>query len=107
MIYNPQNDKILSAIIYQIIEVAYPDKIILFGSRSIDKQTKDSDYDVCVLKKNIRNRRNFLHRIRRHLDVFAPVDVIVNTPAQFEKLKEKWFYIYYDIHKFGRIVYER
>ena len=105
--YNFSQDNILKNIVNQIVDIADPDKIILFGSRAIGKHKEDSDYDICVLKKNIRNDRKLVRKIRLHLDVFAPIDIVTSTPEKFEKLKAKWFYIYHDIHKFGKIIYER
>jgi len=109
IIYRPENnqDKILAAIIHQVVEAADPDKIILFGSRAMGKQKKDSDYDVCVLKKNIKKRRKLAQRIHLNLNVNASVDVIVSTPYRFNQLKDKWFFIYHDISKYGHIVYEK
>ncbi|MBI4646654.1 MAG: nucleotidyltransferase domain-containing protein [Bacteroidia bacterium] len=108
MVYNTQNDKILSNIINQIVEVADPDKIILFGSRASGKQEKKSDYDVCVLKNNIKNLDKFTKKIYLNLyGIGAAVDVIVQSMKNFEELKDKWFFIYYDIAKNGKVVYEK
>ena len=46
-----------------IVRVANPDKIILFGSRSGGKQKAASDYDLLVIKKNLRNQRRLVHDI--------------------------------------------
>jgi predicted nucleotidyltransferase len=100
-------DKVLENIVSQIVRIAHPDKIILFGSRAIGKAKKDSDYDVLILKKYVKNNRKSAYKIRSHIDVFAPMDIIVTTLKQYEKLKDKWFYIYSDIHKFGKVVYEK
>src|SRR3972149_2012727 len=105
--YSPENfsgksrelqDKILSTIIHQVVEVADPDKIILFGSRAMGKQRKDSDYDICVLKNNIKNDRAMARKIYHNLyRVGAGVDVIVKNTKRFEQLKDKWFLVYFEI----------
>lgn len=105
--YNYRKDNLLSDIVQQIVDIASPDKIILFGSRATGTQKTGSDYDICVLKKNLKRRRKLSQKIRMNLDVFAPVDFVVNTPKQFEELKDKWFFVYYDISKNGKVIYEK
>ncbi len=101
------SDKILQQIITSIVQLVNPDKIILFGSRATGKANKDSDYDVCVLKKNA-NRKKLLDKIyRTGIDAHAPVDVIVSTPSRFEELSKVPYYVYYDVAKEGRVVYEK
>lgn len=104
--YNPFTDKILSAIVQQIVATADPDKIILFGSRAMDKERKDSDYDICVLKRNAK-RKELLHKIYRNLNAGASVDVVLTTPSRYDKLKDKWFLVYSDVEKYGKLVYEK
>lgn len=104
---NKINDAILKDIVKQIVHISDPDKIILFGSRATGKAKKDSDYDVCVLKKNIKNKSSFLGNIYLNLSAGAPVDVIATTTKKFEELKTKWYYVYYQVAKEGRVVYEK
>jgi len=94
----------LKEIIKRIVEEAAPDKIILFGSRAKDKYKKWSDYNIYVLKKNIKNKREFEERIYYKLfGVGAAVDVIVEATEKFDNLEYKWFLIYSEIAKSGRI----
>ena len=44
-------DKPLEKAIDIIVKVADPDRIILFGSQARVNNSKDSDYDLLVLKK--------------------------------------------------------
>ena len=104
---NKTKDVILEHIINRIVQIANPDKIILFGSRATGKAKKDSDYDVCVLKKGINTNTLSKKIYNEGLNADAPVDVIVATPARFNVLKDVWYYIHYDIHKFGKVVYEK
>ncbi|MCD4784960.1 MAG: nucleotidyltransferase domain-containing protein [Candidatus Eremiobacteraeota bacterium] len=98
---------ILTEIIQKVVEEAVPEKIILFGSRAKGEQTKDSDYDICVLKKGVFHKRKLAQRIYLALDVSASVDIIVETPEIFNELKNNPFLIYSDIAKFGNVVYEK
>jgi len=98
----------LDEIIERIVIEADPDKIILFGSRAKRKDKRGSDYDICILKKRIMNRRELAKRIYHKLfGIGASVDVIVETPNRFNKLKNKWFLIYNEIAKFGEVIYEK
>ncbi|MBU0600690.1 nucleotidyltransferase domain-containing protein [bacterium] len=98
----------LSEITNRIVDEIAPDKIILFGSRGKDGGTQDSDYDICILKSGVENRRVLEKRIYRRLfGVGAAVDVIIETPEKFKELKDKWFLVHSEIAKFGRVVYER
>ena len=90
------------------IIVADPDKIILFGSRSRGNNKKDSDYDVCVLKRNVEHRRKLAQQIYVSLcDVNTPIDVIGQTPEKFDELKDDPYLIYKQIAKDGVVVYEK
>jgi uncharacterized protein len=101
------DERILKNIVSRIVEIANPDKIILFGSRATGKARKDSDYDICVLKNSIKNYRRFAYKIRSHIDVFAPIDIIATSPALFKLHKDKWYYVYSDIDRTGKVVYEK
>ena len=100
-------ERVLNEIIDRIVLITNPDKIILFGSRAKGTANKNSDYDVLILKKYARKKslRQKLYKIG--LTKEAPVDILVNTPIAYEKLKEKLYYVYHDISKFGIVVYEK
>ncbi|MEO5643765.1 MAG: nucleotidyltransferase domain-containing protein [Bacteroidia bacterium] len=101
------NDKNVTSIVATLVKIADPDKIILFGSHATGGAKNDSDYDFCVLKKNV-NCKMLLSKIYAHgLNADVPVDIIVNTPVRFDSLKKKNFLVYYDISKYGLIVYEK
>ena len=64
-----------------IVKVADPDQIILFGSRARGDAKQDSDYDICVIKSGISQRRKLTQQIYRSLfGVGVPIEVIVETP---------------------------
>ncbi|MGA9087225.1 MAG: nucleotidyltransferase domain-containing protein [Methanoregula sp.] len=98
----------LKKIVDIIARSADPDRIILFGSRSKGSQTQKSDYDICVIKKGVKHRRELAMKLYRDLyGVGVPVDVIVETPETFEEFRDNPFMIYHDIAKQGRIIYEK
>jgi predicted nucleotidyltransferase len=101
-------DKTLQEIIKRIVDDVDPDKIILFGSRGKGKSKEKSDYDICILKKGIENKRELAQKIYSELfGVGASVDVIVETPQKIDELKDKWFLVYSEVAKFGSVVYEK
>ena len=101
-------DKPLEKAIDIIVKVADPDKIILFGSHARGDSKKDSDYDLCVLKRNVEHRRKLAQQIYVSLcDVSTPIDVIVQTPDKFDELKDDPYLVYKQIAKDGVVVYEK
>ena len=103
-----KNSAVLKKIIDIIARSADPERIILFGSRSKGKETQDSDYDVCVIKRGVKHPRELAMNLYRDLyGVGVPVDVIVETPETFEELMDNPFMIYHDIALQGRIIYEK
>jgi predicted nucleotidyltransferase len=91
-----------------IIKSVNPDKIILFGSRARGDFKKESDYDICIIKKDVEHRRKLAQQIYRLLyGVGVPLDIIVETPERFEELRDNPFMIYKEIAKYGRVVYEK
>jgi len=105
--FNVKNDSTLKDIIDCVVEVADPEKIILFGSRSVGNQREGSDYDILVLKQGIRNKRKLAKKIYIALDVAAPVDIIVEGSKDFDKYKKKPYFVYYEIAKTGRVIYSK
>jgi predicted nucleotidyltransferase len=85
-----------------------PDRIILFGSRAKGNCKELSDYDICILKTGITNRRQLAKQIYCLLyDLNIPFDIIVETPERFKRLKNNRFMIYREIAKHGQVIYER
>ena len=101
-------NKELNKAIEAIKEIADPDKIILFGSHAKGKSNFDSDIDLLVLKRGVKNQRELAQKIYMNFtDIGAPVDVIVEDPVEFEIKKKDPFLIYKEIAESGKVVYER
>ena len=71
-----------------IVEVAQPEKIILFGSAARGEMLRHSDLDILVVKSGA-DHWGLSGRIRRALrGVNAAVDLVVATPENIERYKD-------------------
>ncbi|MBB4091003.1 nucleotidyltransferase domain-containing protein [Salinibacter ruber] len=76
---------VLDIIIERIVEVADPERIILFGSGARDEMGPHSDLDLLVVKSGV-HRRKLAQRIYRNLiGVGHPVDIVVVTPEDLDQ----------------------
>jgi len=99
----------LRTIVDTIVQVARPERVILFGSRAKGTARNESDYDFLVVVRDIRNEREVSRRIyRAFLDrrVGAAVDVVVVNAGTLEQHKESPFYIYRQALQEGRVFYD-
>jgi predicted nucleotidyltransferase len=70
-------------IVRRILEVADPDKIILFGSRARGDHRPDSDLDLLVIQKSSKPRYARAGRLYRALARLpVEVDILVYTPKE-------------------------
>lgn len=91
-----------------IVKVANPDKIILFGSHAAGKQKAASDYDLLVIKKNLKNQRKLVHAIYLGFkNIGAPVDILAIDMAKFEELRGDPYLIYCEAYQKGKVIYEK
>jgi len=98
----------LKKAIETIVQVAEPDRIILFGSQVRGDNRQESDYDLLVLKRGLEKRRALTQKIYLNFkDVGAPIDVIVADLDTYEQLKSDPYLVYSEAAKNGRIVYEK
>ena len=68
----------LKQAIQRMVQFSAPDKIILFGSRAKGTNTEQSDYDICILKKNVTHRRKLAQKLYLSLSGLSfPADIIV------------------------------
>ena len=97
---------ILDDIIRRIVEVAQPNKIILFGSAARGDMNRHSDVDLLVVKDD-GNPWAVMGDIYRNLrGVAAAVDAIVVTPAQVERYKDSHALVIKPALREGRVIYE-
>lgn len=100
-------ERALAEVIRRVVEVAQPEKIILFGSTARGERGPDSDLDLLVIKSGV-HRRRLAQAIYRHLiGVGFPVDVVVVTPEDVERYGDSIGLILEPALREGKVVYER
>jgi predicted nucleotidyltransferase len=96
---------LLQEIVRRIVEVAKPEKIILFGSAVRGEMGPDSDIDLLVITA-CDHRRNTARVIRRNLlGIGIPKDVIVATPKDIERYKDTIGLIFRPALREGKLLY--
>ncbi|WP_251941206.1 nucleotidyltransferase domain-containing protein [Salinibacter ruber] len=96
---------VLDIIIERIVEVADPERIILFGSGARDEMGPHSDLDLLVVKSGV-HRRKLAQRIYRNLiGVGHPVDIVVVTPEDLDQYADSHALIISPALKEGTEVY--
>jgi uncharacterized protein len=99
--------KILLDIIQRIVEVAHPDRIIMFGSAARGEMGPDSDIDLLVIKKGIRNPRDVAAKIYMRLyGVGKAVDIIVVSQEQVEKYRDSPYLVIHPATREGVVIYD-
>lgn len=97
---------ILDDIIRRIVEVADPEKIILFGSAARGDMNRHSDVDLLIIKEGA-DRGNLAGRIYENmLGAGAAVDVVVVTPDDVERYRDSHALVIKPALREGRVVYE-
>jgi predicted nucleotidyltransferase len=96
----------LDELVRRIVEVAQPDRIVLFGSAARGEMGPDSDLDVLVVKSGVEHRRRLAEDIYMNLSgVGVGVDVIVLTPEDIETQRERVGSIVGPALDEGRVIY--
>jgi len=97
----------IQRIIEEILKVAHPVRVILFGSAVTGAMSRDSDLDFLVIEKSVEDSRERTIKIRSALENFdVPIDVIVMASERFEETKNVIGGIAYPANKYGRVIYE-
>lgn len=97
---------VLAEVIRRVVEVAQPERIILFGSAARGDMNRHSDIDLLIIKE-CEDPLELMGQIRRNLRrVGAAVDAIVVTPQAVERYKDSHALVIKPALREGRIVYE-
>jgi predicted nucleotidyltransferase len=100
------DQQILNEIIHRIVEVAHPDKIILFGSAARDQMDANSDVDLLVIKRGNFHRGRLTEEIYMNLfGVGQAVDIVVVTPEDVERYRDSIALVIRPALEEGKVVY--
>ena len=99
------NSELLSEIIRRIVEVAQPEKIILFGSAARGEMAPNSDLDLLVIK-SCPHRRELAMKLYESVGgLGCPLDIIVVTPEDVERYGRSPALVIEPALREGRLVY--
>lgn len=98
----------MSEIVQRIVQVSDPERIVLFGSHARGHAGPDSDLDLLVIVAHCDHLRQESWRIRRALrGLLVPVDIVVATSEQVQRLGQTPGLIYRAALREGKVLYER
>jgi len=102
------NTEVLDDVVRRIVEVAQPEKVILFGSATRDETDFNSDLDILVITSHPVHRGHLTEDIYMNLfGVGQAVDVIVATTEDIENYKDNPYLIIQPALNEGKVLYER
>src|SRR4051794_36590831 len=101
------NQAALDEIIRRIVDVAAPDRIILFGSAARGEMGPHSDLDLLVIKSGNLDKLRLAQEIHRNMwGVDYAVDIIVATPEDIARYGNSIGLVYKPALREGRVIYD-
>ena len=98
----------LDQIIKTIVSMVAPDKIILFGSYARGNYDKNSDIDILILKKGLKNEREITNNLYMEFfnkKISIPIDIIATDYEKYNRLSNDIGYIYKTVKQEGKVIY--
>ena len=100
------SEEALEEIIRRVVEVAQPERIILFGSAARGRMGPNSDVDLLVVKRGTFDHGQLMGDIYESLHgVGQAVDVVVVTPEQVARYRNTHWRVIAPALREGREVY--
>ncbi len=100
------DESTLEEVVRRIVEVAQPEKVVLFGSFARGTRVRpDSDLDLLVVKEGAHRRKLAAEIYASLAGVGQAVDVVVVTPEDIERFGESPALIIEPALREGRVVY--
>ena len=83
------SEQIIQQAVQQLLSVATPSRVILFGSHARGDATEGSDLDLLIVEPEVDNVGEEMMRLHKALwPLNIPVDILVCSEADFEKKRE-------------------
>ena len=99
---------LLDEIVCRIVDVADPEKIILFGSQARGDAGPNSDIDLLVIEKEVDDVYEEGYRVRAALrGIDSAIDVMVRSLAYFNQYRDTLGCVIADAAAEGRTLYEQ
>lgn len=96
----------LDEIVRRIVEVAEPEKIILFGSAARGEMGPHSDIDLLIVKEGATPLK-LMQEIHMGLyGMTVAVDALVTTPSHLERYKDSHCLVFKPALREGRVIHE-
>ena len=84
-----------------------PDKIILFGSYAYGEPNEDSDLDICIIKRDYKNKWEEKAKIRKSLNnLHMPIDILNPKTDEYNFYKKEYGSVYKDIEEKGVLLWQ-
>ncbi|MDE2655423.1 MAG: nucleotidyltransferase domain-containing protein [Gemmatimonadota bacterium] len=100
------DQSVLDRVIRRVVQVAQPEKIILFGSAAQGRMGPHSDLDLLVVRDGV-DALDLMGEIYLNLrGVGAAVDAIVASPDDLERYRDSHGMLIREALREGRVVYE-
>lgn len=101
-----RDGEVLAEIVRRIVEVAAPERIVLFGSAARGEAGPSSDLDLLVIKSGAYHRGQLTEEIYMSLiGAGQAVDVVVVTPEDVDRYRESSGLVIAPALREGRVVY--
>jgi predicted nucleotidyltransferase len=102
------NEDTIKTIVRRILKVYKADRIILFGSAAAGQMTCDSDIDLLVVRKGVKDRLTESVKINEALRGMGyPFDINVMPLERFEETKNTIGGLAYPANKYGKVIYAK
>ncbi|MDR0684905.1 MAG: nucleotidyltransferase domain-containing protein [Spirochaetaceae bacterium] len=106
---------ILDRLVYSL-KPSDPYKIVLFGSYANGNPNENSDIDIMVILDNNHisktyeerlNKKIFVRKLVLEINRKIPLDILVYSKQELNKIKERGNYFIDEIERTGKIIYEK
>ncbi len=98
---------VIDKIVSRVTATVPATRIIVFGSAASGTMTRDSDIDLLILEREVRDVRAEWLGVRMALgDINYPFDIIFMSEERFEETKNVIGGIAYPANRHGVVIYE-